>query len=211
MTRLVILGAGGHGRVVADCASATDKYQEIVFLDDCLPQRNQNAHWSIIDTPDNWQKYRTQSEFIVAFGQNALRKKFTQEITNEQGKLATIIHPTAVVSNQVSIGKGTVIFANVTINFGVTIGDGCILNTACSIDHDCHVLDFVHISPQVAIAGGATIGAMSWLGINSTVIECVTLATGTQTGAGAVIVSDTQPNTLYLGMPATAYKTIPSA
>ncbi|WP_448546974.1 acetyltransferase [Thalassotalea fusca] len=211
MTRLVILGAGGHGRVVADCASATGKYQDIVFLDDCLPQRSQNAHWSIVDTPDNWQKYRAQSEFVVAFGQNALRKKYTQEIANEDGQLATIIHPSAVISNQVNIGKGSVIFANVTVNFGVTIGDGCILNTACSIDHDCHVHDYVHISPQVAIAGGVTIETMSWLGINSTVIECLTLASGTQTGAGAVIVNDTQPNTLYLGVPAAAHKTIPSA
>ena len=206
MTKLAIIGAGGHGRVVADCAHVTGLYEEIIFLDDCFPERTSNARWQIIDTPDNWPSYAKDYAFIVAFGNNELRRQYVEQLSQNKQRLISLVHPTAVIASGVDIGAGSVVFANATINIGTSIGRGCILNTACSVDHDCTIQDFVHISPQAAIAGGVQIQQDSWIGINTTIKECLTLAKHTQTGAGSVIINNTESHTLYVGVPATAKK-----
>jgi sugar O-acyltransferase (sialic acid O-acetyltransferase NeuD family) len=204
---LIIIGAGGHGRVVADCAKATEKYQEIIFLDDCFSQRQENLHWPIVGPVEKWPNYRTQADFIVAFGNNDLRAS-TLNVLKEAGvNITNVIHPSAVVSSSTQLGKGIVVFANAVVNIGATIADGCIINTAATIDHDCNVGHYCHISPGVHVAGGVKIGALSWLGIGSAVIEYIELAERTQVGAGAVITKPTLANTLYLGVPAKAIHT----
>ena len=118
------------------------------------------------------------------------------------------IHPTAFISKKSQVGFGTVIFANAVVNAGANIDKGCIINTAATVDHDCHIQAYCHISPGVNIAGGVTVGQFSWLGIGSSVVEYITLAENTQTGAGAVITGSTQSNQLYLGVPATPVRSI---
>jgi len=201
MSKLVIIGAGGHGRVVADCAQVIGDYDDIVFLDDCFNERKINEHWRIIGHVSIWSKL-TDSDFIVAFGNNTLRKRMINELQQANANLVSIIHPSAVVSKYANIDVGTVVFANAVINVNSQIGKGCIINTAATIDHDCQIGECVHISPSANIAGGVTIGVLSWLGIGSTVIECLTLAENTQIGAGAVVTQSTQANSLYLGVPA---------
>jgi sugar O-acyltransferase (sialic acid O-acetyltransferase NeuD family) len=201
MSRLVIIGAGGHGRVVADCAQILGNYDDIVFLDDCFNKRTTNAHWKIIGRVDMWSEL-TDSDFFIAFGNNKLREKTIKKLQQVNVNLVSLIHPSAVISPRASIGKGVVVCANAVINVGTHISDGCIINTSATVDHDCELQSYVHISPGVNIAGGVTIEALSWLGIGSTVIECLTLAENTQIGAGAVVTQSTQANSLYLGVPA---------
>ncbi|GHE89792.1 acetyltransferase [Thalassotalea profundi] len=202
INRLIIIGAGGHGRVVADCALATGQYQEIRFLDDCYPERKDNALWSIVGTVKEFTQYLDEAHFIVAFGNNKLREKVQSQLHAANANIVTIIHPQATVSPHAHIGLGVVVCANATINIGATINDGCIINTASTIEHDCNIGEFTHISPNCALAGGITVGKLSWLGINSTVIECLTIAPNTQVGAGAVVISNTDKDSLYLGIPA---------
>ena len=202
METLVIIGAGGHGRVVADGAQLLGTYGKIVFLDDRYKKAEESGGWLIIGLIDDFPKYLESSDFIVAIGNNAFRAKVNKKLEDANANIVSIIHPSAVVSPNTSIGKGVVICANAAINVGTQIGDGCIINTGATIDHDCKIDSYVHVSPGVNIAGGVNINKLSWLGIGSTVIESLTVAENTQVGAGAVVTQSTQINSLYLGVPA---------
>ncbi len=206
MKKLLIIGAGGHGRVVADSAESTKKYQEIAFLDDCFSQRKKNHHWSIIGAVDTWSQYVDQVDFIIAFGNNVLRLNITRELLSAGILPVNIIHPSAIISPHVTFGHGNVVFANAVINIGAKLADACIINTAATVDHDCHIHSGVHISPGAHLAGGVTVGELSWLGIGSSINECLTLAKQTQVGAGAAVINDTTADSLYLGIPAKRYR-----
>jgi UDP-N-acetylbacillosamine N-acetyltransferase len=205
---LIIVGGGGHGRVVADCAESTGHYHKIIFLDDCFEQRKENSRWPITGPINHWENYRDSADFIVAIGNNTLRASIIQQLSSAKCYIATLIHPTAFVSTNSNIGQGVVVFANAVVNVGARVDQGCIINTAATIDHDCHIHAYCHISPGVNIAGGVKVGKFSWLGIGSSVVEYITIAENTQSGAGAVITSSTQSNTLYLGVPATPIRSL---
>lgn len=207
-SKLIIIGAGGHGRVVADCAFTTGKYQEIAFLDDCYPQRKENAIWPIIGKVSEFGQYLNEAVFVVAFGNNKLRQTIQSQLKSTNATIVSVIHPHSVISTRATIGLGSVVCANTTINIGANVGEGCIINTGSTIEHDCVIGEFVHISPNAALAGGITIGDLSWLGINSTIIECLTIAPNTQIGAGAVVINNTEKNSLYVGNPAKYIRTL---
>lgn len=200
--QLVILGGGGHGRVVAESAELSGLYDNIVFLDDKYPKETINSQWSIVGELDNWSSYIDQAEFIVAIGINKFRLAMTDVIADGGGKLATVIHPTAVVSQYASIDAGTVVCANSTINIGATIGRACIINTNASVDHDCAIADGVHVSPGSNIAGQVTIKQAVWVGIGATINECLTIGENTIIGGGASVIHDAEANSLYVGVPA---------
>jgi sugar O-acyltransferase (sialic acid O-acetyltransferase NeuD family) len=202
MKTLVIIGAGGHGRVVADCAQQLGGYCKIIFLDDCYNKSKKSGNWPIVGLVEDFPQYIESSDFIVAFGNNYLRAEANKNLENAKANIISLLHPSATISPNALIGKGVVICANAAINVGTEIADGCIINTGATIDHDCKLQPYVHVSPGVNIAGGVNIDKLSWLGIGSTVIECLTLAENTQVGAGAVVTQSTQENSLYLGIPA---------
>jgi sugar O-acyltransferase (sialic acid O-acetyltransferase NeuD family) len=202
MNKLIIVGAGGHGRVVADCAQQQGKYSQIVFLDDCFSERKENSEWPVIGAVKDFPQYIDEADFVVAFGNNRLRKQIIAQLKKAKANIVSLIHPTASVSPHTFIGKGVVVFANAVINIGATIADGCIINTAATVDHDCELHQCVHVSPGANIAGGVHIAQLSWIGIGSTIVEYITLANNTQVGAGAVVTQSTQANSLYLGVPA---------
>jgi len=210
MSTLIIIGAGGHGRVVADCAEETGQYQKIVFLDDCYPERQENHSWKILGKVNTFIDYLDDAYFIVAFGKNKLRQTLLTHLKEANAKVISLIHPTAYVSKHTTIGNGVVVFANAVINIGGKINDACIINTAATIDHDCTLQNAVHISPGAHIAGGVTIGELCWVGIGASIIECITLETNTQIASGAAVTQSTQKNSLYAGVPAVFKKSISS-
>ncbi|SEL39405.1 sugar O-acyltransferase, sialic acid O-acetyltransferase NeuD family [Colwellia chukchiensis] len=205
---LVIIGAGGHGRVAADCAEQMGNYPKITFLDDCYSTRKSNAHWPITGPAHCWQDYRQSADFFVAFGDNAQRAAMLTQLTAANCQLATLIHPSAVISKHCTIAPAVLVAANAVINIGSRIELGCIINTAATVDHDCHIQAYCHLSPGVNIAGGVKIGQYSWLGIASAVIQAIEIAKNTQCGAGAVITKPTKSNQLYVGVPATPVRTL---
>ncbi|MEW6983702.1 acetyltransferase [Colwelliaceae bacterium 6471] len=208
MTRLIIIGAGGHGRVIADCAHAMGQYSSIAFLDDSYPERADNLTFPIIDKTGNWQNYLDYSEFVIGIGDNRTRLHWFEQLHQAQATLPNIIHPSAVISSFSALGQGNVVFANAVINPNVTIKNACIVNTAASVDHDCQLDDAVHISPGVNIAGTVVIHQLCWIGVGSCVSNNLTLAKNTQTGAGAVIIDNTLAHSLYVGNPAKPIKSI---
>ncbi|KAA9302219.1 MULTISPECIES: acetyltransferase [Aerococcus] len=201
-TKLYIIGAGGHGKVVADAALLMDQWQAIYFLDDHKIGEELLGLEVIAGSCDYADFNPDESEFIVAIGDNMTREKIQSEIKKAGYRLATVIHPSAIIGRDVSIGEGSVVFAQVVINPSTTIGDGCILNTACSVDHDNNIGNFVHLSPGVRSAGTVTVGERTWLGINATIINNCSIARDVIIGASTVCIDSIIESGTYVGNPA---------
>lgn len=196
--KLIIIGAGGNGRVVADIAKKNG-YKDIAFLDDNSKVEN-CGDYPVIGTSNDINKYR-DADFIVAIGNNKIRECIQGQMERKI-HMATLIHPDAVIADDVVIGIGTVIMAGVIINPGATIGEGCIINTCSSVDHDCIIKDFVHISVGAHVAGTVQIGDRTWIGIGATVTNNINICSDCMIGAGAVVVKDITQSGTYIGVPA---------
>lgn len=198
--KLIIIGASGHGKVVADIAIKMNKWKIIAFLDDDESIKTSIELEVIGKTADAFT-YKDEADFFVAIGNNATREKIQEKIIEEGLNVVSLIHPSAVIGTDVEIGIGTSVMAGVVINSSSRIGMGCIINTSSSLDHDNALKDYVHISPGVRTAGSVSIGKGSWLGIGSVVSNNVNICSGCKLGAGAVVVKDiTEPGT-YVGVP----------
>lgn len=198
--KLIIIGASGHGKVVADIAIKTNKWQSIAFLDDDESIKTSMGLEVIGKTADAFT-YKDEAEFFVAIGSNVTREKIQEKLIAEGLNVASLIHPSAVIGIDVEIGIGSVVMAGVVINSSSRIGKGCIINTNSSLDHDNTIEDYVHISPGVRTGGSVVIGKCTWLGIGSVVSNNVNICSGCKVGAGAVVVKDiTEPGT-YVGVP----------
>ena len=198
--RLLIIGAGGHGKVIADIAIRMNKWKSIAFLDD--------DHFSetcigleVIGKIADAINYKEEADFFVAIGNNFTREKVQEWLLIEGLSVAKLIHPSAVIGTDIEIGVGTAVMAGVVINSASIIGKGCIINTSSSLDHDNIIEDYVHISPGANLAGTIRVGKGSWIGIGSVVSNNVNIFSGCKIGAGAVVVKDiTEPGT-YVGVP----------
>lgn len=198
--KLIIIGASGHGKVVADIAIKMNKWQSIAFLDDDESIKTSMGLEVIGKTADALT-YKDKADFFVAIGSNATREKIQEKLIEEGLNVVSLIHPTAVIGTDVEIGIGSVVMAGVVINSSSRIGNGCIINTSSSLDHDNVIEDYVHISPGVNMAGTVKVGKGSWIGIGSVVSNNVNICSGCKVGAGAVVVKDiTEPGT-YVGVP----------
>lgn len=201
---IVIIGASGHGKVVADIARLNG-YQEIIFLDDDSNKKKCGLY-KIVGTSNDVSKYNEKYDFFVAIGNNEIREKIASKLNNLEIDLVSLIHPNAIIDSTASIDLGTVIMANVVINTEVKIGKGCIINTAATVDHDCFVGDYVHISPGAHIAGTVEIGKSSWIGIGVSVINNVAICKQCVIGAGSVVVENLIESGTYIGAPAKRIK-----
>ena len=196
MRKLAIIGASGHGRVVADIARKNG-YSEIVFLDDdeniheCggYPVIGKSAEAGMID-----------ADVIVGIGNASVRRRIQESIPDE--KLIILIHPDAVVAEDIVIGTGTVVMAGTVINPGARIGKGCIINTCSCVDHDCEVGDYVHISVGSHLCGTVSVGSGTWIGAGATVSNNISICPDCMIGAGAVIVKNIDSAGTYMGVPA---------
>lgn len=198
--KLIIIGASGHGKVVADIAIKMNKWQSVVFLDDDKAIKVSMGLEVIGKTADACT-YKHEADFFVAIGSNATREKVQEKLIDEGLNVVSLIHPSANIGIDVEIGMGTVVMAGAVINSSSRIGKGCIINTSSSLDHDNVIEDYVHISPGTSLAGTVKVGKGSWLGIGSIVSNNVNICSGCKVGAGAVVVKDiTEPGT-YVGVP----------
>jgi len=198
--KLIIIGASGHGKVVADIAIKINKWQSIAFLDDDESIRTSMGLEVIGKTADAF-KYNDEADFFVAIGNNATREKIQEKLIEQGINVVSLIHPSAIIGTDVEIGIGSVVMAGVVINSSTGIGKGCVINTSSNLDHDNVIEDYVHTSPGVRTAGSVSIGKNTWLGIGSVVSNNVNICSGCKVGAGAVVVKDiTEPGT-YVGVP----------
>lgn len=191
---LYILGAGGHSKVVIEIAEDLG-YKIISILDD-NPSVENIFQYKVVHSSDN----STISENVfLAVGNNINRKKIASRFLAPE---LNLIHPSAVVSKRTTFGYGNAVMAGVVINASVKIGNHCIINTSACIDHDCKIDDFVHISPNVSLAGNVRVMEGAHVGIGATVKQDITIGKWSVVGAGAVVINDVPNNAVVVGNPA---------
>lgn len=203
MTALLIVGAGGHGKVVADAALAGGDWSEVAFLDDLYPQLDGVVGCPIIgrveDAPAHLPHY---AQTIVAIGGNAERIDCLDWFEALGFEVVSVLHPTATLSGSACVGRGGLLAAGSVVNPDSSLGRGCIINTVASIDHDCVVGEGVHVSPGAHLAGGVRVGARSWIGIGANVIQGIRIGEDSTVGAGAMVHRDVLPGVTVVGVPA---------
>lgn len=203
MKRLIVLGAGGHGAVVADIASIVWPAVQIAFLDDRHPGLTSVWEWPVLGPLSALETLvDADTAFLVGIGNNTVRGRWIGRIHSLGGAVQTLIHPSAVVSVRSSLGAGTVVLANAVVQIGARVGKGGIINTAAVVEHDCVVGDAVHICPQVALAGNVTVGDRSTLGVGSSVRHGIVIGRDVVLGAASAVVQNIPDDTLAYGVPA---------
>ncbi len=194
--RLVIIGAGGHGRVIADIADKIG-YKDIAFLDDNIIDSFMG--FPIIGKSNEIEKIADgETDFVIGIGNNLTRKIIAQRY---DVNWVSLIHPSAQIGLNVSIGAGTVVMACAVVNSCATVGIHCILNTGAIIEHDNIIDDYVHISPRVALGGTVRIGSCTHVGLGASVKNNVEICENCTIGVGAVVVKNIKEPSTYIGLP----------
>jgi len=198
MKQLIIIGASGHGKVVADIAK-NNGYSDIAFLDDNDSVTECNDY-KVLGKVEEYKNY--DCDFLVAIGNAHIRAKIIEKLISANKSIPTLVHPNAIIGENVKIGVGTVIMAGAVINPATIIGDGCIINTCASVDHDNNIGDYVHISVGAHTAGTVTIDNYSWIGIGAVISNNISICSNCMIGAGAVVVNNLMESGTYIGVPA---------
>lgn len=195
---VILIGASGHGKVVADIVLAAGD-RVVGFLDDGAAESSFCGFPILGKTADH--KAFPEARFVISIGSAKVRKRIAEAMPD--ARWYTAIHPSAVISPlDTAIDPGTVVMANAVVNPGAHIGRHCIVNTAAVVEHDDQLADFVHISVGARLAGSVHIGAGSWIGIGAVVKNNISICEDCMIGAGAAVVKDiTEPGT-YVGVPA---------
>lgn len=205
MSNIVIYGAGGHAKVIADIIEKSKAYRILGFLDDYKEPGTTIYGYEILGGID----YITdcaESDLsgIVALGDNWSRKKTVELIKtrNPNFKFVTAIHPSVSIGRGVKINEGSVVMAGVIINSDAVVGEHCIVNTKSSLGHDSILLNYVTVAPNATIAGNVKLGECSTMSISSTIIHGKEIGDHTVIGAGATVVKDIPSYTVAYGTPA---------
>ncbi|UWG96988.1 acetyltransferase [Dehalobacter sp. DCM] len=209
MTKLILIGAGGHSKVIKDIADAGNSYHVHAVLDDFREDTTIvndviYANTSFMETLD-W----TQSDgyhFCIAIGNNAARKKIVERLSIPLEHYAVLIHPSAVVSLSARIGFGTVVMPQAVINADAILGNHCIVNTGAVVEHDNRLGDYVHISPNASLSGTVSVGEGTHIGSGAVIIPGKKVGNWSTVGAGAVVTKDVADAKTVVGVPAKVIK-----
>ncbi len=201
MKKIAVVGASGHGKVIADLAEACG-YQ-VFFFDDAFPEKTHLEHWAVLGSFDDlFAQPDAFPSVFVAIGNNAIRAKLANQLQAHGFTLPVLIHPSAVISQYASIASGSAVLANVVVNAFAKVAQNCIINTAAVVEHDCILEEAVHLSPNVALAGNTKVNAFSWLGIGSVTKQGVEIGTNTIIGANSTVLENIPANVTAVGSPA---------
>lgn len=197
MVTINLFGASGHAKVVIDVIKAQG--DEVGCLYDDNPHCLELQGHSVYKTPS----VPIEGPLIVTIGSCQIRKNVSEK---HDVTYAKAIHPSAIISETVKIGEGTVIMPSVVVNSDTKIGRHCIINTKASIDHECHIDDFVHIAPGCTLSGDVSVGECSWIGVGSCVKQGIKIGKNCMIGAGSVVVKDIPDNVVAYGNPCRVIK-----
>lgn len=209
--RLLIVGAGGHGKSVADAAECMGAWDEIAFADKDFPSLFMNGRWRVIADQGDLGRLRERFlQAVVAIGDAAIRLRLLDELKSHGFEIPVIRHPASVVAVDAALGEGVVVLAGAVINTGACIGRGSIVNTSASVDHDCVLGEGVHICPGVRLAGEVAVSDGGWIGIGAVVLQQRRIGRSATVGAGAVVIRDVPEGVTVTGVPAKILKERPS-
>jgi sugar O-acyltransferase (sialic acid O-acetyltransferase NeuD family) len=208
MKNLLILGAGGHGKVVSEIALLSKDWESIAFLDDRKNLKNASGI-PVIGKFDEYSSLINKYKYaFVAIGDNKLRSIWIERLSREGFIIPVLVHPFSSISKSSIIGDGSVVMAGAVINADTHIGRGCIINTSSTIDHDCRISHGVHVSPGVNIGGTVTIREYTWVCIGSSVINNISIGSNVILAAGAIVNKNVPDNVMAAGVPATIKKQV---
>ncbi len=214
MKRLAIIGAGDLGQQLAHLASLTGQYALAGFFDDTRDAGDLVAGASVMGGVEAIASRYAQDQFeclAIAIGYKHLRarqaiyERFAGEIP-----FASLIHPRAIIDPTCTLGEGAIIYTGCVLDMEVKVGANTLLNAGCVIGHHSELGPGCFLSPAVSIAGFVKVEPGCVLGIGTIVIDNIRIAAGTRTGAGAVVTRSIDRPGLYLGIPATFAKDVPS-
>lgn len=203
MNNLVIIGAGGHAKVVCDIALCCG-YEKITFLDDSKNGQSVLG-FPVAGKTDEFLRFKG-SDFVVAIGNAQAREKITSMLEESKIVPVTLVHPKAVVAKSAKIACGTVVMPGAVINPDAAIEKGCIINTGATVDHDCKIGAYCHVSVGCHVAGTVSVGKSTWLGVGSAVSNNINICENCMIGAGCVVVKDIKKSGTYIGVPARKIK-----
>jgi sugar O-acyltransferase (sialic acid O-acetyltransferase NeuD family) len=205
---VVVYGAGGQGKVLADIAIASG-YELVGFIDDGVAAgevvlRCDSDREYLVLGDAKWLGDSRQHIGCIALGvgDNRIRERLMRYVLDLGLAIASLAHPSCIVSRYTEVGQGTVIMALSVLNPGAKIGQCVIVNTGAIIEHDVIVGDFSHISPNATLTGGARVGSFSHIGSGAVVLPGVTVGSNCIVGAGAVVTRDVPDATVVAGVPA---------
>lgn len=200
--RLALLGASGHGKVVADAALMAG-WSSVHFFDDAWPTVLQNGPWqvegntaSLLTALDRFQGV------LVSIGNCPIRWQKFQQLEEAGALLVSIVHPAAVLSKYATLGAGSVVMAGAVINADARIGPAAIINTGATVDHDCVLDSAVHVCPGAHLSGSVVVGHGSWVGVGAAVKQGVSVGRSVMVGAGSVVVTSVGDGVTVVGNPA---------
>ena len=205
--RLLLWGAGGHGKVVYDVVAAVGAFEEVALIDDNPALRLCTPGPPVVGTSEALDALRQQGYdcCLVSIGPNQARARCFRTALAHGLSPATAVHPSAIVSPSASIGAGTVVMPNAVINAGARVGQNCIINTGAIVEHDCVIGNHVHISPRVALGGGVTVGPYAHIGIGAVVLPGAIVGEEAVVGAGAVVLKEAPAHCTVVGVPARVF------
>ena len=205
MKRVIIYGAGGHGKVVCDNLEHDKDIEIVGFLDSDSHKKGEDFFgYKVLGGEELLQELIKSGvgHAIIAIGDNEERKKIANLLHRKGFNFLTAVHPSASLSRGVKIGEGTVIMAGAIVNADTTIGKHVILNTASIVEHDSNIADYTHIAPGVCLGGTVTVGELALVGIGASVIPKIHIGRSSIVGAGAVLVKDVPDGVVVVGNPA---------
>jgi UDP-perosamine 4-acetyltransferase len=210
MKRVVGLGAGGHAKVLIDILHQSGEYDVIGLLD---PDKAGQVLGGVLVLGNDERLAQIREDGVTcAFigvggvGDNSLRTTLYQKALAAGFTVVNAIHPTAILAPSVQLGQGVAIMAGAIVNADAIISDNVIINTGAIVEHDCAIGAHVHISPGAILSGGVRVGESAHIGAGATVRQCITIGAEAIIGAGAVVIRDTPPNTVSIGVPARVIK-----
>lgn len=197
--RVLLAGAGGHGKVVADALQSAGRHLSLSFVDDCealwggsiLGVQVLGALCSVLTATD---------QVHVAIGNNVIRQRVSAGV--ERSRLLSVRHAMALVSDHAELGSGCFVAAGAVVGPCARVGDGVIVNHGAVVDHDCQVGHFCHIAPLASLAGEVYLGDGVLVGSGARVLPGITVGAGAVIGAGAIVLKDVPPGVTVVGVPA---------
>ncbi|PTK29409.1 acetyltransferase [Staphylococcus hominis] len=198
---IILIGKGGHSKVIKDIIEAGKQYYVAGYLDHAINEYYMDKE-VFYDNLDNIEQYKDEYFFVIAIGNNYVRQKLFNSLDIPVNQYATLVHPSAIVSSSAKVECGTVVMPYAVINADTTIGKHVIINTGAIIEHDNNIADYVHVSPNATLAGGVTVGEASHIAINAGALPLVEIGSHCIVGAGATVINHVKSESTVIGTPA---------
>ncbi|MBX3228138.1 MAG: acetyltransferase [Labilithrix sp.] len=200
MSPLLVIGAAGHGRVIADIFRARGEKVD-AFLDDDPEMKGRTVDGLEVIGPSRLLA-ESPARVALGIGHSPIRERIARECLELGCTLVTAIHPSAVVAPNVTIGAGTVVMALAVVNVAARLGRGVVVNTGAIVEHECVVGDFAHVSPRATLGGKCRLAELAQLGIGATMLPMTSVGPRSVIGGGALVARDIPADVVATGVPA---------